>query len=200
MRKDMGGKKIDKKMLRGSSQRNDSCLCCQAHVWRPERLTSLLPSTTDCQNKQIAVRAGTLNDPPSMLSVRTAVFVSHHLQYSTTQSGELFLIAMLIRQGKAEGWLQADTVTIRAWLRHNGVKFCAIEPKIIDGRGTALVASEDLQSSSLTSQEILTIPKEMVLSIETVHSHSLFDQDLKQVLESLGDWGRVCLLLLERGC
>jgi hypothetical protein len=99
---------------------------------------------------------------------------------------------MLVQQGKAEGWLQADTATIRSWLRHSGVKFGAIEPKIIDGRGTALVASEDLQAFSPASQEILTIPKEMVLSIETVHSHALLDQDLKQVVESLGDWGRVC--------
>ncbi|KAF1821124.1 SET domain-containing protein [Dissoconium aciculare CBS 342.82] len=97
---------------------------------------------------------------------------------------------MFIQQGKQEGWLQADLGTTYAWLRHNGVKFEAVGPRVIDGRGTALVASEDIESLSPLSREILTVPKELVLSSETVNNHALFDQDLRQVIESLGDWGR----------
>jgi hypothetical protein len=108
--------------------------------------------------------------------------------------------AMLIQQGKQEGWLQADLGTIHAWLRHNGVKFEAVEPRVIDGRGTALVANEDIESFSPLSREILTIPKELVLSSETVNNHALFDQDLRQAIESLGDWGRVCSSFFAYAC
>jgi hypothetical protein len=109
-------------------------------------------------------------------------------------------IAMFIQQGKQEGWLQADLGTTYAWLRHNGVKFEAVGPRVIDGRGTALVASEDIESLSPLSREILTVPKELVLSSETVNNHALFDQDLRQVIESLGDWGRVCSSFFAHAC
>jgi hypothetical protein len=142
------------------------------------------------------VRAGALDGPAPVRAPPSSSASSPRRLHDTCRPETHLSVAMLIRQGKAEGWLQADTATIRVWLRHNGVKFGAIEPKIVEGRGTALVASEDLRSSSTVSQEILTIPKDMVLSIETVHSHALFDQDLKEVVESLGDWGRVCLSLL----
>jgi hypothetical protein len=74
MRKNMGGKRLTRR-------------CCEDHrseviavyaarlMFGVRRLTSLLPSTTDCQNKQIAVRAGALASRHAV-SVRCTIFVS----------------------------------------------------------------------------------------------------------------------------
>lgn len=105
----------------------------------------------------------------------------------------LLLCIMLIKRGKAEGWLQLDTVALRAWAEASGITFTNASPSTVPGRGMGLLADSDLKAESSSPTEILSVDEDLVLSGETVRRHAKFDKDFREVLESLGDFGRVGL-------
>lgn len=98
---------------------------------------------------------------------------------------------MLIRRGKAEGWLQLDTTALKTWAEASGITFINASPSVVPGRGVGLLANSDLMSESSYPTEILSIDEELVLSGDAVRRHAQFDKDFREVLESLGDFGRV---------
>ncbi|GIZ40378.1 hypothetical protein CKM354_000371800 [Cercospora kikuchii] len=101
---------------------------------------------------------------------------------------------MLIRRGKAEGWLHLDTKSLKTWAEASGITFTNASPTAVPGRGTGLLADRDLKTESSLPTEILTIDEELVLSGEAVRRHAQFDKDFREVLESLGDFGRSNLM------
>ncbi|KAJ5082404.1 hypothetical protein N7532_011447 [Penicillium argentinense] len=77
----------------------------------------------------------------------------------------------------------------------NGVAFQNLSSSENDtDKGNAIVAIENKTSDESDSlpQVLLQIPPELVLSLETVHAQSKSDQCLREVLEAVGDFGRVC--------
>lgn len=56
-----------------------------------------------------------------------------------------------------------------------------------------LLADSDLKAESSSPTEILSVDEDLVLSGEAVRRHAKFDEDFREVLESLGDFGRVGL-------
>ncbi|WPH02550.1 SET domain-containing protein [Acrodontium crateriforme] len=100
---------------------------------------------------------------------------------------------MLIRRGKDEGWLTLSSDAFATWASLYAVDFKHVKPGIIPGRGGALVATEDLPGSDAI-KALMTVPKDIILSMERVHEHAKVDQDFREVLESLGDFGRNNLL------
>lgn len=98
---------------------------------------------------------------------------------------------MLIRRGKAEGWLHLDPKALKTWAEASGITFANASPIAVPGRGTGLLADRDLKTEASLPTEILTIDEELVLSGEAVRRHAQFDKDFREVLESLGDFGRV---------
>ncbi|KAM3418498.1 hypothetical protein BST61_g4478 [Cercospora zeina] len=97
---------------------------------------------------------------------------------------------MLIRRGKAEGWLRLDTKALKTWAEASGITFTNASPTAVPGRGTGLLADRDLNTEASSPTEILTIDQELVLSGEAVKRHAQFDTDFREVLESLGNFGR----------
>lgn len=97
---------------------------------------------------------------------------------------------MLIKRGKAEGWLHLDTVALRAWAEASGITFTNASPSSVPGRGMGLLADSDLKAESSSPTEILSVDEDLVLSGEAVRRHAKFDKDFREVLESLGDFGR----------
>ena len=98
---------------------------------------------------------------------------------------------MLIKRGKAEGWLHLDIDGVKTWATASGIDFTNASPKIIPGRGIGLVADRDLQyANSGNPLKILKISEDLVLSVEAVKKHAQFDQDFREVLESLADFGQ----------
>lgn len=67
----------------------------------------------------------------------------------------------------------------------HGVKFAKLE------NGTGVAATEDQENSESQARILLTVPPDMVLSLETVHGYAKSDRYLSEVLEALGDFGRV---------
>lgn len=97
----------------------------------------------------------------------------------------------MIRRGKAEGWLQLPSEAFLPWATINEINFTRTVPGSIPGRGGALLASEPLYAASDQSPVLVTVPKDLILSLERVQQHAKVDKDFREVLENLGDFGRV---------
>ena len=97
----------------------------------------------------------------------------------------------MIRRGKVEGWLQLPINALLPWAVLNDVTFDRIIPGFAAGRGGALLAKGDLDADKNISNVLLTVPRDLILSLERVQEHAKVDKDFREVLESLGDFGRV---------
>ncbi len=99
----------------------------------------------------------------------------------------------MIRRGKIEGWLQIPSEALLPWAMLNEVSFDRTVPGLIEGKGAALLAKEDLNADDDEPRELLTVPRDLILSLERVREHAKVDRDFREVLEALGDFGRVGL-------
>ncbi|KAK4634138.1 SET domain-containing protein 8 [Fulvia fulva] len=98
---------------------------------------------------------------------------------------------MLIKRGKAEGWLHLDIEGVTTWATASGIGFTNASPKIVPGRGIGLVTDRNLDySESGKPLEILKISEDLVLSVEAVKQQAQFDRDFREVLDSLADFGQ----------
>jgi hypothetical protein len=112
--------------------------------------------------------------------------------FSVSLLAELFNIRM-IRRGKTERWLQLPQDAFLPWARINEVTFDRTVPGSIPDRGGALLAKDDLNADEDMSNVLLTVPMDLILSLERVQEHAKVDKDFREVIESLGDFGRVGL-------
>jgi uncharacterized membrane protein YidH (DUF202 family) len=86
-----------------------------------------------------------------------------------------------------------------AWQRLNGIVATGVAFQKLGSdehgadKGSAIVATEAKSSSENDAipQILLQIPADLVLSLETVHNHAKSDRYLRDVLEAIGDFGRV---------
>lgn len=105
---------------------------------------------------------------------------------------------MLIRRGKEEGWLHYDLDRLQKWATASGITFLAAAPAHIPGRGVGLVATRDLEADAGDEPcQILEVNSDLILSMDAVRQHALFDSDFREVLESIGDLGKVGVLVLD---
>lgn len=89
---------------------------------------------------------------------------------------------MLIQRGKTEGWLHLDVDQTKEWAKLSGISFSAASAKSIPGRGLGLTADRDLKAP----EEVLSVPEDLVLSLDTIKQHAQFDSDFRELFESLG--------------
>lgn len=76
-----------------------------------------------------------------------------------------------------------------AWALLNDVEFRSAEVRSIEGRGFGLVAKNDIPgvSDDISSTEaIIRIPRDLVLSAEAVDAYAKVDQNFRQLLEVAG--------------
>ncbi|KAK4075452.1 uncharacterized protein Triagg1_4573 [Trichoderma aggressivum f. europaeum] len=76
-----------------------------------------------------------------------------------------------------------------AWAALNNVDFANAEIRNIEGRGLGLVAKHDLTDAghdAPSSQAIIRIPRDPVLSAETVEEYAKVDRNFKQLLDVAG--------------
>lgn len=104
---------------------------------------------------------------------------------------------MIVRRGKDEGWLHLDVHGVQKWATASGIKFTNASPAHIPGRGIGLVADRKITSElGQKPCQILELTEELVLSLEAVKQHASFDQDFREILESIGEFGRVGFIIL----
>ena len=112
----------------------------------------------------------------------------------------------MIREGKAEGWLQLPAEALLAWASFNEIAFSSIIPGIAVGKGGALIAREELTSQSNhadAQMPLMTVPQDLILSFERVLEHAKADQDFRELLACLEEFGRVgrrCLSFIHSCC
>jgi len=90
--------------------------------------------------------------------------------------------------------------SLPVWAKLNGISTNGVAFQNLSStesetdKGNAIVATEEKSSSETDSspQILLQIPRELVLSLEAVQDQSKSDRDLREVLEAVGDFGRVC--------
>ena len=99
----------------------------------------------------------------------------------------------MIRQGKKQGWLHLPVDALQPWAAVNEVKFHGVAVGPLHGRedrGSTVIAKQRLQASDSLSP-LMTVPRDLILSLESVQQHAKYDRDLRDILECLGDVGRV---------
>ncbi|KAK8248656.1 hypothetical protein IWZ00DRAFT_489650 [Phyllosticta capitalensis] len=97
---------------------------------------------------------------------------------------------MLIRRGRQEGWLTLPMKALKPWADLNGVAFNNVSAGPLPGlehRGSAVVAERDLDGDN--NEPLMTIPRDLVLSLDGVRLYAKSDKHLRQLLEVLGDFG-----------
>ena len=98
----------------------------------------------------------------------------------------------MIRRGRAEGWLKQPIEDLPKWAEFHGVNFNGIKIGPLPGfedRGSTVIASRPLNGGQ--ESPLLVVPKELIISRQTVELLAKSDQHLREVLGALGDFGRV---------
>ncbi|KAI7180667.1 SET domain-containing protein [Hortaea werneckii] len=95
----------------------------------------------------------------------------------------------MIRAGKAAGWLQLPSEAVLPWAMLNEVDFRQVVPGQAVGKGGALLAKHSLPGASKDG-ELMSVPHDLILSLERVLEHTKADKDFREVLEALGEFGR----------
>jgi len=83
------------------------------------------------------------------------------------------------------------------WARLNGlsvsdVAFRRLQAEDGTDKGSAIVATEAKGNGDMPSDVLLRIPSDLVLSLEAVDAYAKSDRYLREVLEAVGDFGKVC--------
>jgi hypothetical protein len=97
----------------------------------------------------------------------------------------------MIRRGRAEGWLREPVQSLPTWASFHGVKFNGIRVGPLLGfeeRGSTVIATRELVSAE--AQPLMIIPKELILSKQTIELMAKSDHHLREVLQALGHFGR----------
>lgn len=92
----------------------------------------------------------------------------------------------MIRLARSKALLTSSPQTFDKWCQLNDVSFHKIEIGAIPGKGTGLVASEQIENSDDGAECLLTVPSDLILSRERVIEHAKVDKDLRDVLEACG--------------
>jgi len=98
----------------------------------------------------------------------------------------------MIRRGRAQGWLKLPVSAIKPWADVNGIDFNGMKVGPLAGfeeRGSTIIAQRAVEGGEDTP--LMTIPQEFVLSLEYVEGQAKVDQNLRQLLAAIGDYGRV---------
>ena len=83
--------------------------------------------------------------------------------------------------------------TLPAWSRLTNVVLDGVAISSLDnGKGSGIVATKDLGKESVT---LMTVPRDVVLSLETIWEYAKSDHHLHDILEAVGEFARVGVML-----
>jgi hypothetical protein len=98
----------------------------------------------------------------------------------------------MIRRGRQEGWLKEPIEALPTWATFHGVKFNSVKVGPLPGfeeRGSTVIAARKLQGTD--AEPLLVVPKDLIISRANVDLFAKADRHLQQVLDAIGEFGRV---------
>ena len=98
----------------------------------------------------------------------------------------------MIRRGRDEGWLKQPIDALPTWAAFHGVKFNRVKIGPLPGfeeRGSTVIAQDELKGGSI--EPLLVVPKDLIISRANIDLLAKSDRHLREVLEVIGDFGRV---------
>jgi hypothetical protein len=101
----------------------------------------------------------------------------------------------MITEGRTQGWLRNSLTDFHSWATFNGARLDGVRVGLIKGselKGASVSATREL--SQTPNQNLITVPRDLVLCLEKVEEFAKSDKHLREVLQALGDFGRVRLL------
>lgn len=102
----------------------------------------------------------------------------------------------MIKLGRSQGWLKSSISSLPTWATFHGVTFNGIKIGTIPGledRGSSVIAERPLTGGG--EEPLMTVPKDLILCKETIETHAKSDIKLRELLDALGDFGRVSIPL-----
>lgn len=98
----------------------------------------------------------------------------------------------MIRDGKQRGWLSLPVDTLPVWAAFNSVSFDGVNIGPLPGkedRGSTVIAKRSLKGHD--EPPLMTIPRDLILSLDRIQEHAKSDSDFRAVLDGLDEFGRV---------
>jgi hypothetical protein len=98
----------------------------------------------------------------------------------------------MIRTGRTQGWLTQPIESLPTWSTFHGVAFNGVKVGPLPGleeRGSTVIADRELQGGKV--EPLLVVPKELIISRQNIELLAKSDRHLRELLEALGDFGRV---------
>jgi hypothetical protein len=103
----------------------------------------------------------------------------------------------MIRDGKQQGWLSLPVDTLPIWAAFNSVAFDGVNIGPLPGKedhGSTVIAKRSLKGGH--EHPLMTIPRDLILSLDRIHEHAKSDSDFRAVLDGLDEFGRVGVVAL----
>lgn len=101
----------------------------------------------------------------------------------------------MLRRGKEQGWLSLPISSLQSWASFNRVTIRDISIGPLPGfesRGSAI--KTNTFSLSHEQNPVMVVPSELILSKEAVEQYAKSDKHMHELLDAVGDFGRVrCL-------
>ncbi|KAF2758315.1 SET domain-containing protein [Pseudovirgaria hyperparasitica] len=107
----------------------------------------------------------------------------------------------MIRRGRSEGWFSLSCTAWQSWASLNGVTLNGASVDRVAHKGCAVLATQDLRAAE--HHYIMTVPRELVVSLESIEIQAKSDKHLAEILAALGSFGRttrgavLCSLLMQ---
>jgi hypothetical protein len=98
----------------------------------------------------------------------------------------------MFRRGRQEGWLKEPIEALPTWATFHGVKFNSVKVGPLPGfeeRGSTVIAAHKLQGTD--AEPLVVVPKDLIISRANIDLFAKADRHLQQVLDAIGEFGRV---------
>jgi hypothetical protein len=130
--------------------------------------------------------------PSSLATIRAFCCYNTNNNLLVRHLRPLAYSAVMIRDGKQQGWLSLPVDTLPVWAAFNSVAFDGVNIGPLPGkedRGSTVIAKRSLKGGH--EPPLMTIPRDLILSLDRIHEHAKSDSDFRAVLDGLDEFGRV---------